>query len=431
MEEVAAAMERQEERLDPVTFEVLKNAFVNLVDQMSEQILKTCYSFVIYCRDFSNALCDARGNTVMQGSQDIAVHVGTLHFTARAVLDAFADDVHPGDVYLMNDPYLGGTHFCDVRVIRPVFVDGELIALLQSNGHWADVGGSVPGSFNILARDHYGEGMRIPPVKVWDRGIYRKDVANLLAANMRRPCSASAYRSSHSRDRKGFVPSSPRSTSSSRTRAVRGGCGVEKGGVLMQAERAVISYCCDRSRSVTWGILGGLPSIPHGAWLNPGKETERYLGAVFSGVPIRPGDSFTRPSAGGGGLGDPLERDPQRVLEDVVDGYVSVERAKKDYGVVVQPIDPEVCQYEVDLEATRRERDWIREQRLAWLDEDPESVRERLLRSEIDVLDAIRRHGVIFDWGTKTVLPKTTEQFRSMLRHRAAAYWDENEARNG
>jgi N-methylhydantoinase B len=58
-------------------------------------------------------------------------------------------------------------------------------------------------------------------------------------------------------------------------------------------------------------------------------------------------------------------------------------------------------------------------------------VRERLLRSEIDVLDAIRRHGVIFDWGTKTVLPKTTEQFRSMLRHRAAAYWDENEARNG
>ncbi len=58
----------------------------------------------------------------------------------------------------------------------------------------------------------------------------------------------------------------------------RGGCGVEKGGVLMQAERAVISYCCDRARSVTWGIFGGLPSIPHGAWLNPGKTTERYLG---------------------------------------------------------------------------------------------------------------------------------------------------------
>ena len=76
-------------KLDPVTFEVLKNAFVNLVDQMSEQILRTCYSFVIYNRDFSNALNDSDGNTVMQGSQDIAVHVGTLHFSAKAVLEAF------------------------------------------------------------------------------------------------------------------------------------------------------------------------------------------------------------------------------------------------------------------------------------------------------------------------------------------------------
>jgi N-methylhydantoinase B len=199
----------------------------------------------------------------------------------------------------------------------------------------------------------------------------------------------------------------------------------------MQAERAVISYCCDRSRSVTWGILGGLPSIPHGAWLNPGKETERYLGAVFSGVPIHLGDSFTRPSAGGGGLGDPLERDPRRVLDDVVDGYVSIERAKKDYGVVVRPIDPEICEYELDPEATKRERQWIRDRRLGWLDEDPESVRKQLVRGEIDVLDAIRRHGVILDWGTNTVLPQTTNQFRTMLRHRAAAYWGGNGARHG
>ena len=75
--------------LDRVTFEVLKNAFVNLVDQMSEQLLRTCYSFVIYCRDFSNCLCDANGDTVMQGSADIAVHVGTLHLTAKAVIERF------------------------------------------------------------------------------------------------------------------------------------------------------------------------------------------------------------------------------------------------------------------------------------------------------------------------------------------------------
>ena len=79
-------------RLDPVTFEVLKNAFANLVDQMAEQILRTCYSFVIYCRDFSAALCDVSGDTIMQGSQDIAVHVGTMHLTAKAILEVMDDD---------------------------------------------------------------------------------------------------------------------------------------------------------------------------------------------------------------------------------------------------------------------------------------------------------------------------------------------------
>ena len=122
---MATTEERPETiQLDPVTFEVLKNSFVNLVDQMSEQMLRTCYSFVIYARDFSNCLCDANGDTVMQGSQDIAVHVGTLHYSAKAVLDAFRDDLHPGDVVAVNDPYLGGTHFCDVRIIRPVFHEG-------------------------------------------------------------------------------------------------------------------------------------------------------------------------------------------------------------------------------------------------------------------------------------------------------------------
>ena len=129
---------------------------------MAEQILRTCHSFVIYARDFSSALCDREGNTVMQGSQDIAVHVGTLHFKAKAVIEAFGDDIHPGDVFAINDPYLGGTHFNDVSIIRPIFHDGEVIAYAQSNGHWADVGGSVPGSFDITAREHFGEGTADP-----------------------------------------------------------------------------------------------------------------------------------------------------------------------------------------------------------------------------------------------------------------------------
>ena len=119
--------EQSTSTLDPVTFEVLKNAFATSVDLMSEQILRTCYSFVIYSRDFSSALCDRYGNTVMQGSADIAVHVGTLHFQCKAVMEEFGDDINPGDVFLINDPYRGGTHFNDVSFIRPIFADDEII----------------------------------------------------------------------------------------------------------------------------------------------------------------------------------------------------------------------------------------------------------------------------------------------------------------
>ena len=173
--------------LDPVTFEVLKNAFVTTVDQMAEQILRTCHSFVLYARDFSSALCDPSGDTIMQGSQDIAVHVGTLHFTAKATIDAFAGRMRPGDVYAINDPYAGGTHFCDVRVVRPIFHEGELIAYAQSNGHWADVGGSVPGSFDVNAREHFGEGLRITPVRMYHEGRYCDDVVRMIVSNTRSP----------------------------------------------------------------------------------------------------------------------------------------------------------------------------------------------------------------------------------------------------
>ena len=174
-------------RLDPVTFEVLKNAFVTSVDLMSEQILRTCYSFVIYSRDFSSALCDAQGNTVMQGSQDIAVHVGTLHFQCKAVLEEFNGDINPGDAFCVNDPYRGGTHLNDVSFIRPIFADNQLIGFAQNKGHWADIGGSVPGSFDVTATEHFAEGLRITPVRIWHEGRFLGDVAKLLVANTRAP----------------------------------------------------------------------------------------------------------------------------------------------------------------------------------------------------------------------------------------------------
>lgn len=645
--------------LDPVTFEVLKNAFATSVDLMSEQILRTCYSFVIYSRDFSSALCDAEGNTVMQGSGDIAVHVGTLHFQCKAVLEEFGDDIHPGDVFAINDPYRGGTHFNDVSFIRPIFEGERIIAFAQNKGHWADIGGVVPGSFDVNAREHFGEGLRITPVRIWRQGEFLHDVAQLLVSNTRAPEQAmgdlhaqseatavcerelhrlverygvetvttameetqryvertvlkrledlphgtwetvdyldvdpakgeglvpikvkltldgsgihydltgsaeavgtflnSGYGTTHSAiyaGTKTFFPEVPLNsgfyaavtaeigeegtvvnagwphavtgfcsgpyekimnaifeiwsqimpdramacafnleyllvggrdardesnpyfmwydwmaggwggraskdgsgatapvfgpglavqpvegqerlspvlttchriaTDSGGPGRYRGGVGIEKGGTLTDAASTVMSYCCDRSRSITWGIEGGLPSIPHGVWLNPGTEDERFLGSIFSSVPIEPGDSFSRPSAGGGGYGDPLEREPEAVLEDVIDEYVSVERALRDYGVVVEVRDREVDDIVLDEAATAAARAEIRAARRGWLEEDAEQVAERYRAKEVDLLDAIRRYGVILDWGTGELLPESTAQYRELLARRTAAGW--------
>lgn len=645
--------------LDPVTFEVLKNAFSTSVDLMSEQILRTCHSFVIYARDFSCALVDAKGNTVMQGSQDVAVHVGTLHFGAQSIIERFAGDINPGDIFGVNDPYTGGTHFNDVRIVRPIFVDGEIIAFAMSMGHWSDMGGTVPGSFDVNATEHFGEGFRMVPVKLWDRGVFRRDVAELIVANTRSPAAnmgdmraqAEATRvcereilrlvGKYSKETvvlafeevqdyverlarkrilelpdgeweatdyidydpahgeglvpikvkmrisgdqihydlsesapvvasflnsgfgasfsgvvagtKTFFPDIPLNSGFYRAitcdlgpegtvvnagwpvavtgfcsgpyekimsaifelwstimpeRAIacsfnleyllvggrdgrkgdrpffmwydwmvggwggrngkdgtnctsplfgvglavqpfegqerltpvitdrheivtdsggpgrfRGGCGVEKGGTLTQAEKSVMSYCCDRARNIAWGVAGGLPSTPHGVWLNKGTDQERYLGAVFSNVAVHSGDSFTRPSAGGGGYGDPLERPALEVLEDVIDGYVSIERALIDYGVVVQTVDSDLDLYSIDEAATLASRDDIRKNRLGRLSEDPESIAGRFRSGELTDMDLIRQYGVIVDWGTGELFPKTTQQFRDLLNKRAVDYW--------
>jgi len=118
-----------------------------------------------------------------------------------------------------------------------------------------------------------------------------------------------------------------------------------------------------------------------------------------------------------------VERDPRAVLEDVADGYVSVERARRDYGVVVREVDADLAEYELDEAATAAERKQIAAERRSWLEEDPAAVAERYRAGQVDQLDVIRRHGVILDWGTGELLVKTTEQFRAMLRRRTVSHW--------
>ncbi len=199
---------------------------------------------------------------------------------------------------------------------------------------------------------------------------------------------------------------------------------MRKTSILLNADKAVLSYICDRERAVVWGIKGGLPSMPHGLHMvRAGKTHEDWLGSVFSDLPMKTGDVFSRPTAGGGGYGDPLERDPAAVLEDVIDDYVSVERAAKDYGVVIRPVDPEMLAYEIDEAETAKARASIRASRREWAEADPEQVAADYKAGKIDRLDAVRRYAVILDWESGEVLPKSTEQFREMFRIRTVAGW--------
>jgi N-methylhydantoinase B len=204
----------------------------------------------------------------------------------------------------------------------------------------------------------------------------------------------------------------------------RGGAGVVKTSRMLEAEKTVISYICDRERAVVWGIEGGLPSMPHGLTLKrAGAEAEERLGSIFSDVPIGEGDVFSRPTAGGGGFGDPLLREANLVIEDIKDDYISIERAAKDYGVVVRTIDAELSEYEVDKSATEVLRAKIRAERIASVRLDPEIVAQHYRSGAIDVLDVIRQHAVILDWGTGALLPESTRQFREVFERRSVAMW--------
>jgi N-methylhydantoinase B len=162
--------------------------------------------------------------------------------------------------------------------------------------------------------------------------------------------------------------------------------------------------------------------------MNKDTERERFLGSIFSSVPVEPGDTFFRPSAGGGGFGDPLERTPEEVLEDIIDDYVSIERAAIDYGVVIIEIDRGLDQFEIDHEATKEKRAWIREHRDAWLQADPAEISAKYRSGELDLLDVIRQHGVILDWGTGELLEETTRQYREQMQRRSADHWKAPEA---
>lgn len=175
--------------IDPVTFEVLRNAFVAAVDEMGMMLEKVAFSMVVSeGRDFSTSISDARGDLVAEGTQDLPGHIGTIPFTTRGVIEHIGlGDLREGDIVLMNDPFIGGTHCQDARTVMPVFWEGELIAFVQSCAHWVDAGGAVPGSFQVDAGSPYEEALYIPPIHLVRRGALDERVLALVLRNVRVP----------------------------------------------------------------------------------------------------------------------------------------------------------------------------------------------------------------------------------------------------
>ncbi len=174
-------------QLDPVTTSVIQHRLTGIVEEMGEAMLRTSYSQILNSsRDFSMALCDGAGDLVSQ-AEHIPVHVGAMSWAAKEVIDYFGDDVALGDIFLLNDPYFGGSHLPDVTVIVPVFVDGECRFWTLNRAHHSDIGGATHGAYNAAATEIWQEGLRIPPIKLYVAGKRREDIHRMLAVNVRHP----------------------------------------------------------------------------------------------------------------------------------------------------------------------------------------------------------------------------------------------------
>jgi len=175
--------------VDPITLEVLREAFVSIVREMRVTLVRTAYSSVLYeGEDFSCVLMDGDAQIVsMSKGQDHPLHIVPIAWSMKAVREKFGDDIHPGDMFLHNDPYTGGTHLNDVALIYPLFADGKMFVFPVVRAHWGDVGGMSPGSLSGGATEIFQEGVRIPPIRIIERGRPNEAALELIFANMRGP----------------------------------------------------------------------------------------------------------------------------------------------------------------------------------------------------------------------------------------------------
>ena len=179
--------------MDPVTLAVLRGRLEQIADEMDATLYRSAFNPIIAeAHDACHGLYDAiTGDTLIQGKSGLPVFVGAMAFAVRAAMRVAAErgGMQPGDVWLFNDPYEGGTHANDFKLVRPCFRNGQLFCFLASAAHWHDVGGAVPGNYNPAATECWQEAVQIPPVRILRAGVLDDDVLAILRANTRLPDS--------------------------------------------------------------------------------------------------------------------------------------------------------------------------------------------------------------------------------------------------
>jgi len=170
---------------DPVTVEVIRNAFNSIASQMNNNLARSAYTPIIYeMKDCSVGLFDADARLLGQ-APGLPIFLGNLEICTRLTEEQYGRDVwQPGDVWIMNDSYLTGTHLNDMSVFGPIFHEGELVGFGACRAHWLDVGAKDPGGA-MDSTEIWQDGIRIPPLKVVEGGVQRPDVTDLLGRNSR------------------------------------------------------------------------------------------------------------------------------------------------------------------------------------------------------------------------------------------------------
>jgi N-methylhydantoinase B len=174
-------------QVDPIVTSVIQHRLLAIVEEMGEAMLRTSYSQILNSsRDFSTAICDLDGRLIAQ-AEHVPIHVGALPYAAKAMTEFFGDDIHRGDVFLLNDPYHGGNHLPDLTAFVPVFEGKKPRFWSINRAHQSDIGGATHGAYNAAATDIWQEGIRITPLRLYDRGERRRDLLEMIATNVRHP----------------------------------------------------------------------------------------------------------------------------------------------------------------------------------------------------------------------------------------------------